>query len=229
MNSSTIGTTNIDALPISPQSGNPTSNQNASAKQENNVRFDLIEKPPQYNPNVTDKNVVIDNAAQTLQQPRQDDPAVMQRNMNQFVTGLQQASASGLTSLSARDIPQSQEHLSRDQQVQPNYIPQAPPADYINEYATQQASLAEILQNQGFKETQSKRVNDWYDELQVPILLAVLYFLFQLPAVRLKMLAFMPSLFQKDGNPNLTGYVINSIFFGGLYLALKHGMQYFAL
>jgi hypothetical protein len=225
MNSSTIGTTSIDALPISPQSG--------ASPQQNNVRFDLIEKPPQYNPNITnisdDKNVVIDNAAQTLQQQRQDDPAVMQRNMNQFVTGLQQASASGLTSLSARDIPQSQEHLSRDQQVQPNYIPQAPPKDYINEYAAQQASLAEIMQNQGFKETQSKRVNDWYDELQVPILLAVLYFLFQLPAVRLKMLAFMPSLFQKDGNPNLTGYVINSIFFGGLYLALKHGMQYFAL
>jgi hypothetical protein len=240
MNSSTIGTTNIDSLPISPQSGGGT-------QPVNNVRLDTFEKPPQYNPNnlngngsgagaatstatSTANNVVIDNAAQTLQQQRADDPAVMQRNMNQFVTGLQQASASGLLSLSARDIPQSQEHLARDQQMQPNYIPQQSGGspDYINEYASQQ-SLEDIAQTQGLKERRAKRANDWYEELQVPILLAVLYFLFQLPAFRLRMLAFMPSLFQKDGNPNLTGYVVNSIFFGGLYLALKHGMRYFAL
>ena len=68
-----------------------------------------------------------------------------------------------------------------------------------------------------------------YDELQIPILIAVLYFTFQLPVVRKNLFKFLPSLFSKDGNPNLSGYITNSLIFGALYFGLTKGMKYFAI
>ena len=35
----------------------------------------------------------------------------MQKNLNQFVTGIQQASAAGMTTLPSRDIPQNQQFI----------------------------------------------------------------------------------------------------------------------
>jgi len=60
-----------------------------------------------------------------------------------------------------------------------------------------------------------------YDEFQIPIIIGLLYFIFQLPIVRSKVLAMLPSLFNKDGNPNLTGYIVNSLFFGISYYVIS--------
>ena len=82
-----IGTTSIDSLPISPQT-----------QSNENIRMNTIEK-----------NIQIDNPMQSLQQERDNDPAIKQKNLNQFVTGIQQASAAGLTELQSRDVPQNQQ------------------------------------------------------------------------------------------------------------------------
>lgn len=202
-----IGTTSIDSLPISPQTGD-------------NIRLDTY-----------DKNVKVNNPSQTLQQERDNDPMATQKNINQFVTGIQQASAAGLTMLPSRDIPQGQAHLSQDVNTQANYIPQGQGqsalgmqsglGDYILEHQTNE----DIIRAQAQKQEKKNSLEYLYDELQAPLLIAILYFMFQLPVVQKQLCRVIPALFKKDGNPNLSGYIFTSVAFAGVYFVLTKGMK----
>jgi hypothetical protein len=146
--------------------------------------------------------------------------------MNQFVSGIQKASASGSTNLPSRDIPQSQSHITHDQQIKPNYI--EPPRQPADDYISNDVSTEEIIKSQDNKEYSINKLNDVYENLHTPVLLAILFFLFQLPVVRNKLFTFAPSLFNSDGNPNITGYIINSILFALLYYAVSTAEKYLA-
>jgi hypothetical protein len=193
-----IGTTSIDALPLSPQTGD-------------NIRMDTY-----------DQNVKVPNPAQSLQQERDNDPAIMQKNLNQFVTGIQQASAAGMTTLPSRDIPQNQQHLAQDVHVQPNYIPTPTEFDYIRAEQTND----EIIRAQAQKQLKKNSFDVWYDELQTPVLIGILYFLFQLPVIQKQICRILPSLFNKDGNPSLSGYIFTSASFASLYYFLVKCMHF---
>jgi hypothetical protein len=190
------GTTSIDALPLSPQTGA-------------NIRMDTYEQ-----------NIKVPNPAQALQHERDNDPATMQKNLNQFVTGIQQASAAGMTALPSRDIPQNQQHLSQDVYVQPNYLPNNGQQDYIRAEQTND----EIIRAQAQKQEKKNNFDLWYDELQAPVLIGILFFLFQLPVVQLQLCKILPTLFNKDGHPNLSGYVFTSASFAGVYYFLVKSM-----
>jgi hypothetical protein len=192
-----IGTTSIDSLPLSPQTGD-------------NIRMDTYEQ-----------NVKISNPTQALQQERDNDPAIMQKNLNQFVTGIQQASAAGMTALPSRDIPQNQQHLSQDVHIQPNYIqPPETQVDYIREQQTND----EIIRAQAQKQVKKNNFDVWFDELQTPVLIGILFFLFQLPVIQKQLCRLLPSLFNKDGNPSLSGYVFTSLSFASVYYFLVKSM-----
>ncbi len=195
-----IGTTSIDSLPTSSQSGN-------------NIQLDTY-----------DQNVKIQNPIQALQQERDNDPSIMQKNLNQFVTGLQQASAAGMTELPSRDIPQNQQHLLQDVNIKPNYIPKQDgfQHDYILEHQTNE----EIIRAQAKKENNKNSFDRWYDEFQTPVLISILFFMFQLPIVQKQLCKVIPSLFNKDGNPSLSGYVFNSLLFAVVYYVLVKGMRF---
>ena len=201
-----IGTTSIDSLPISPQTGE-------------NIQLKTYEK-----------NVQVQNPTQHLQQERDNDPSIMQKNLNQFVTGIQQASAAGMTALPSRDIPKNQGHLSQDVYTQPNYIPQPEQgngsrgngSDYIQEQQTND----EIIRAQGQKQDKKDRMDQLFDELQMPVLISILYFLFQLPVVQKQLCRVIPALFNKDGNPNLSGYIFTSIAFSSTFFILTKGMRF---
>jgi hypothetical protein len=192
-----IGTTSIDSLPVSPQTGD-------------NIRMDTY-----------DQNVKIANPTQALQQSRDNDPAAMQKNLNQFVTGIQQASAAGLTALPSRDIPQNQQHLSQDVRIQPNYIP---PPETQMDYIRAETTADEIIRAQAQKQEKKKTFDVWFDEFQTPILIGILFFLFQLPVIQKQMCKIIPSLFNKDGNPSLSGYVFTSATFASVYYFLVKAM-----
>jgi len=139
-----------------------------------------------------------------------------QKMMNELVSGIQQASANGGTSLPSRDIPTNTVHFA-DDQVKPNYVPQQEQSDYIHNTDTEQDILARRMKNQNSRDS----LEILYDEFQIPIIIGLLYFIFQLPIVKSKVLAILPSLFNNDGNPNLTGYIINSLFFGISYYVIS--------
>ena len=217
-----IGTTSIDALPISPQ----TQNQMQPQMQTENIKLDIDGSLAKLQQS---RDIELLQGTQ-MQGQQQGQPAQInamnQQNINQFVSGLQQASAAGLTVLPSRDIPQTQSHLTQDQQMQPNYVPQE---QYNTDYITEHQTNEDIIRKYNNKEQQATNLDDFYSTIQTPVLIAILYFLFQLPVVRKNVFKFLPSLFSKDGNPNLSGYVVNSAIFAALYFSLTKGIRYFSL
>ena len=145
-------------------------------------------------------------------------------NMNEFVSGIQSAAASGALGLPSRDIPQQQTHLTHDAVTKPNYVPQGPD-DYILKHQTQE----EIINQHNAREKQGENADAIYDELQAPILVGALYFIFQLPAVKKQMMRLLPTIFLKDGNLNLSGYITYSIMFSGMYYASIRTVNYLSL
>jgi hypothetical protein len=211
MNNTAIGTTSIDSLPMAPTQ---TATYNADTYTPENIRLEM-------------NNVKVDNPAQTLQQNRDNDPAVAQKNMNQFITGIQQASAAGYTALPARDIPQNQHTLTQDQEIQPNFIPQ--PLQPNNDYIANHISGNDIVRENMRRQESNDSLDNVYNELQIPILIGVLFFLFQLPIVRKSLFKYLPTLFHTDGNLNLGGYISNSVLFGLAYYIVNKFIIHFSL
>ena len=93
--------------------------------------------------------------------------------------------------------------------------------DYIQNSDTEQEILARRINSKNSRDS----LEILYDEFQIPIIIGLLYFIFQLPVVKSKLLTLLPSLFNKDGNPNLTGYILNSLFFGILYYVISKSLN----
>jgi hypothetical protein len=190
-------TTSLNDLPTDPVSGGG----------EQNVVLQTSEKSNQYDPNSVAPTVGSEIADQKM--------------MNEVVTGIQQANASGGLELPSRDIPTNTVHFA-DEAIQPNYVPQKEQEDYIQNTDTEQEILARRMKNRDSRDS----LEILYDEFQVPIIIGLLYFIFQLPVVRSKLTTLIPALFNKDGNPNLSGYIFNSIFFAVLYYVISKSMAH---
>ena len=110
--------------------------------------------------------------------------------------------------------------------MQPNYVPQERHnTDYITEHQTNE----DIIRKYNTREQTVNSLDDFYNTIQTPVLIAILYFLFQLPVVRKHLFRFLPALFSSDGNPNLSGYIVNSAIFAILYFSLTKGIKIFSL
>jgi hypothetical protein len=140
-----------------------------------------------------------------------------QTTINQIVSGLQQASSTGATQLASRDIPRNMENISQDPQIQPNYIPPQSNKDYI----TEDEENDDIIQNYNKRAEKGDNLDQLYEEIQIPLLMSVLYFLFQLPIFKRYLYKFFPVLFSKDVNLNLYGFLFTSSLFGMLYYLLS--------
>jgi hypothetical protein len=147
-----------------------------------------------------------------------------QSTISQIVNGLQQASLTGATQLPSRDIPMTTTGHSTDPQVQPNYVPQPQtPIDYIKNFEQTSDMIDEYNKNT----RQQSSLDDMYNEIQTPLLLAVLYFLFQLPFFRKFLFSYFPVLFSNDGNFNINGFLFSSILFGLLFYTLNKVTNHF--
>ena len=178
------GTTSIDSLP-----SDPTVSAGAPVQ---NVQMEIKEKNITYDPNVKENN------GNTTGMPS----VVQQKQMNSIVSGIQQAAAAGATSLPSRDIPMNQNRVHMDQQADPNYVPQASQVpDYIQNHDTEQQFLEQAQRNINKQDN----LDVVYNELQVPILISLLFFLFNLPFFKKTLNTYAGFLFQKDGNYNLYG------------------------
>lgn len=171
--------------------------------------------------NPTGGNGDIQLTATEGQQQQQQQMKLDQTTINQIVSGLQAASVAGITQLPSRDIPRSVETLTQDPEVQPNYIQPARQRDYIKE----SESSEEMIRQHEKAIRNDKQSEQLYDELQTPVLLAILYFLFQLPILRKILLQYLPILFSTDGNININGLGFMSIAYGGCYYFLNKVMS----
>lgn len=138
--------------------------------------------------------------------------------ISQIISGLQQASSSSATQLPSRDIPKTTDSIMHDAQVQPNYIPQPQnQTDYIKNQENSENILSAYNNNLKKTDSFNDSLNDIYNEIQTPLLLSVLYFLFQLPIFKKYLFTYIPSLFSKDGNYNISGFAFTSILFGFIF------------
>jgi len=161
---------------------------------------------------INEKNEKVGNMS--LQQqavPIPQSTTLDQSVINQIISGLQQAS--GQTQLASRDIPLSTENIIHDQQIQPNYIPKTSNQDYIKSYEENN----DIIANYNKEISNNNQLDRLYDEIQIPLLISVLYFLFQLPIFKRYLFHYIPVLFSKDGNMNINGFFFTSTMFGLIY------------
>jgi hypothetical protein len=154
-------------------------------------------------------------ANEKAQTPQQQSMTLDQTTINQIVSGLQQASIAGVTQLPSRDIPRSTEQITHDPQVQPNYIQPPSNVDYIKN--EKNSTPEEIVEKYIKTEHIENSLDSIYDEMQAPLLLIVLYFIFQLPIFKKNLFYYIPFLFAKDGNINLNGLAFMSILYGFSY------------
>ena len=176
--------------------------------------------------NSTGNNVNI-NANENEQKPS-DHPSgninLDESTISQIVNGLQQAGLSGMTQLPSRDISMSNSDHTTDMQTTPNYVPRPPKnnSDYIkNEEQTQQ-----IADDYDANMRRQQSLDNIYDDLQIPIFIAVLYFLFQLPFFKRVLFNYVPFLFSTDGNLNVNGLMFNSTLFGLLFFIFNKTLTY---
>lgn len=176
-----------------------------------------------YNPNVSIMQQ--QQQQQGLPPPQTTTTVASNMNVNEFVSGLQRATSSGLTALPIRDVPRNTESVVSDEQTVPNYIPRDP-VDYIREHHENTRSF---MDHRAKTANQSESLDVIYDTLQVPILLAILYFTFQLPVMRKYLLLYLPSIFNKDGNHNLSGLLFISVLFSCTYYGINFVLNQFVL
>jgi hypothetical protein len=145
-----------------------------------------------------------------------------QMTINQIVSGLQQASSTGATQLPSRDIAMTTNNIMQDPHVQPNYIPPPPQTQsQMLDYTQPNEDPDDIVENYNSNKKYSDSLDDMYSEIQTPLLIAALYFLFQLPFFRKYLLSYFPILFSMDGNLNINGFLFMSALFGILFYLLN--------
>jgi len=128
--------------------------------------------------------------------------------------------------LPQRDIPMNPMEHIQDEQVQPNYIPPPPKltSDYIQEY---QVSQDRQIREYEEKKMREKTREHWLDMVQWPVLVGLLYFVFQLPIINtlvFKRFSFL-SIYREDGNFNLLGLTLKSAVFAVLYLGVQYVLR----
>uniref|UniRef100_A0A6C0E2C1 Uncharacterized protein n=1 Tax=viral metagenome TaxID=1070528 RepID=A0A6C0E2C1_9ZZZZ len=155
----------------------------------------------------------------TNSDPSPNNPSINldQTTINQIISGLQQASSTGLTVLPSRDIPRNTENITQDPQIQPNFIPPSSNADYIED----DDSGENIIYNYNRYQKREDTLDSLYNEIQTPLLLVILYFTFQLPIFKNTLFKYIPALCNKDGNYNLSGYVFTSLLYGIVFYSIS--------
>ena len=151
-------------------------------------------------------------------------PPTLTRDMIQEVTNtIQKASLDGSTQLPSRDIPRDTLQLATDVQVNADHVPvEEKMRDYIGDYDDTQ----EVIQKHMEEQQKINQMESIYNEIQTPVLIMLLYFLFQLPVVNSMVFKVFPKLFHKDGNLTIGGLFLKTILYGALYYGIMKGIAF---
>tara|TARA_Y100000817_G_C16849484_1_gene541443 strand:+ start:1469 stop:2095 length:627 start_codon:yes stop_codon:yes gene_type:complete len=202
------GVTNISELPVSNSTGPPPNvTLHASEKNSNEANMQKLAEQRSLED--------AQNSKDRVPPPNPND------YMKQVISDVNNVSKNGGLRLPDRDIPREQHPVANDIESKVDYIPNEP-VDYIKNYQT-----AEQINHVHTQKQQKVEQCDYiYDELQTPLLISVIYFVMQLPAVHKIILKNIPGLFKNDGNLNIQGYLFNSILFGSVYYLIAKGLKY---
>lgn len=168
------------------------------------------------------------NTPSILPHPSTTQPTQMVPQMSSQMQPQMVATQQPQYKLPTRDIPIDTGSYMQDEEIQANYIPKNNThSDYVRDY--------EKINNEkiGKYEKDQRRKTHWemiFDEIQTPILVAVLFFFFQIPFVNtmiFRNFAFL-GLFSADGNMNTNGYIFKSLAFAVSYYFMLATVNYIA-
>ena len=200
-------TTNIDELP----SNNSNSTNSAPVQ---NV----------FNESNTE-NVKIPNYGEQLNSEKEVAPAVQNIDYtSKLSSSLREINNGNPLQLPSRDIPQNISSKNNDVNIQANYIP-----PNNNDYISNHVTPNEIIYQNRLREDANNKTDEFYEIIQMPLLVGMLFFIFQLPVIRKNLFIYLPTLFNNDGNPNLSGYIFNSVIFSLLYFSVTYILKYISI
>jgi hypothetical protein len=138
--------------------------------------------------------------------------------MNEVMQGVQRASANGMTMMPTRDIPMNPNSFMHDDQARPNYVPDQRSVHFQDgiDYIKDHTSMESIVRANARQSNQLDTVEAIYYDIQIPVLVGVMYFIFQMPVFRAQLLHFLPTLFGEDGNFKMIGLTATSAMFAVL-------------
>ena len=156
--------------------------------------------------------------------PPSSPPPTLTKDMIQEVTNtIQKASLDGSTQLPPRDIPRDTLQIATDVQVNADHVPvEEKMRDYIGDYDDSQ----QVIQKHMEEQQKYDRLESLYNEIQTPVLIMLLYFLFQLPVVNSMVFKLFPKLFHKDGNLTMSGLLLKTSLYGAIYYGIMKGISY---
>lgn len=129
---------------------------------------------------------------------------------------LERARETGSLALPSRDIPMDTSRITQDNQALPDYIP-TKKADYIDELV----DIEELQDRRRRERNKDDSLEEVYRELQVPIFIGILFFLFNLPITNKYFHQYFTFGHNESGSLNLQGYLVKSFLFACIYYILN--------
>ena len=184
-----------------------------------NSYIPINDHPNPYGNSAPDITMPFPQQGQRQQQRQQPQQQQQQQYNPQQFQDMQQR-------LPSRDIPNNSLEYTNDQEIQPNYIPRAKlTSDYIKDYEDNEEK---IIREHEQKKHRKQVADDIFTSLQTPILVAFLFFLFQMSIVSkimYKFLGFLP-IYNSDGNLNIYGLIFKSSMFGSIFYSIHNIIQF---
>ena len=126
--------------------------------------------------------------------------------------------------LPSRDIPADTNVYTQDPQVNPNFMPPSDKDYFLEDFDKYE---------KGFKIEEKKEIKkDMFDtimsHIQVPVLLAILFYIFNTGTIKILLLCYIPYkyIYDTDANLNNKGYLLLSIMFGITYYIIDFFIHY---
>jgi len=216
-------TTRISDLPDNITMQMSSSNPNSEGIQTTPTNYTPINVHP--NPyGVSAQNPIMPMPQQQNQNPQstqhmEQNAAVQRQQLNEQqqneINNMQQVR------LPSRDVRLDTAQYLQDEQVHANYIPKPKlTKDYILDY--EETSEKNMAANEKKKRREHK-IDEILSELQTPVFIAILFFIFQLPIMNtlvFKKFSFL-SIYSEDGQFNFYGLLFKSSLFGLLFYSVQ--------
>ena len=115
--------------------------------------------------------------------------------------------------LPSRDIPMDTLQHTQDPNNNTDYIP--PPQ--MNNYIENDMSLEKAIEENLLKNDNKEYYEKLYDELQTPLIISILFFIFQLPVFHKMFKKHFSFFITPEGSVTLSGHIFRCMIVGGFY------------
>jgi hypothetical protein len=214
-------TTRISDLPDSAPNYTPTIPAAVETRQQNSEAMPTNYVPINVHPNpygISTQNPIPPTASQRAPPLP---PHYLSEEQKHQIQGMQQQR------LPSRDIPRETLEYTQDEEIQANYIPKrAVSKDYVREY--EDMTERNLREYEGKKKAMNS-ANEFTDRMQIPVLIAILYLIFQLPIVNTMIFKKFSwfAIYDLDGNFNFYGLLLKSVLFGGVFYGFQRIETFF--